>query len=241
MDIRPLPNFLLIDLDDTILSYSAAGDQCWEDLCTFFAPQLGNISSDELLSAINQSRQWFWSDPERHRRGRLDLINSRREIVAMAFDQLNIGNHRIGQELADSFTTRREELAQPFPGSLEALRTLRDKGIHMGLITNGDAQFQRPKIRRFGLEQYFDSILIESELGVGKPEKRIFLYALRQLGASPIQAWMVGDNLRLDIQPAHELGMDTVWVDYDKKGLPADSPVVPASIINSLMELLKGP
>jgi putative hydrolase of the HAD superfamily len=90
------------------------------------------------------------------------------------------------------------------------------------------------------LEQYFDSILIESELGVGKPEKRIFLYALKQLRTSPTQAWMVGDNLRLDIQPALELGMNTVWVDYDKKGLPGDSPVVPTSIINSLMELIGG-
>ena len=52
---------------------------------------------------------------------------------------------------------------------------------------------------------------------------------------------MVGDNLRLDIQPANELGIYTVWVDYDKKGLPADSPVVPASIINSLRELIEGP
>jgi putative hydrolase of the HAD superfamily len=151
---------------------------------------------------------------------------------------LNIDNHRISQELADSFTTKREELAQPFPGSLEALRILRNKGIRMGLITNGDAQFQRPKIHRFGLDQFFDPILIESELGIGKPEKQIFLYALKQLGASPAQAWMVGDNLRLDIQPAQELGMNTVWVDYDKKGLPADSPVVPSSIIHSLMELL---
>jgi FMN phosphatase YigB (HAD superfamily) len=66
-------------------------------------------------------------------------------------------------------------------------------------------------------------------------------YALKQLGASPTQAWMVGDNLRLDIQPAYELGMNTVWVDYDKKGLPADSPIVPALIINSLTELLEGP
>jgi hypothetical protein len=62
LDMKLLPNFLLIDLDDTILNYSAAGDQCWKDLCIFFAHQLGNVSSDELLSAINQSRQWFWSD-----------------------------------------------------------------------------------------------------------------------------------------------------------------------------------
>ena len=53
-------------------------------------------------------------------------------------------------------------------------------------------------------------------------------------------AWMVGDNLRLDIQPAHELGMSMVWVDYDKKGLPIDSLAVPTSIINSLTELLEG-
>jgi putative hydrolase of the HAD superfamily len=237
--MRLLPDFLLLDLDDTILNFTATGDQCWESLCISFAPQLCQINPDQLLSAINQNREWFWSDMERHRNGRLDLQSARRQIVAMAFSQLRIDNHKISEELADSFTTMREELVQPFPGSMETLKILQDHDIRMGLITNGDAGFQRSKIRRFHLEQYFDFVLIESEFGVGKPDQRVFKYALEQLGAFPTQAWMIGDDLRFDICPARELGMNTVWVNHTKTGLPANSLVLPTWTIHSLVELLE--
>ena len=235
--MKSLPRALLLDLDDTILNFSAIGDKCWESLCISFAPRLGNISPHELLSAINQTRDWFWSDPDRHRQGRLDMTNARRRIVRMAFEQLQLNDYVISDELADSFSTMREELVQPFPGALETLQAFQCQGIHMGLVTNGMASLQRSKIRRFNLERYFDVILIESEFGIGKPDKRAFLYALERLGATPAEAWMIGNDLEYDIRPAQELGIATVWVDYAKTDLPPHSPIVPSWTISSLAEL----
>jgi putative hydrolase of the HAD superfamily len=235
--MKSLPRALLLDLDDTILSFSAIGDRCWENLCISFALRLGHISPDELLTAINQSRNWFWSDPDRHRQGRLDLTSARRRIVRIAFEQLQLNDYVIGDELADSFTTMREELVQPFPGALETLQAFQRQGVHMGLITNGDASFQRSKIHRFNLERYFDVILIENEFGVGKPDKRVFLYALERLSVTSMQAWMIGNDLEYDIRPAQELGMAAVWIDCAKTGLPPDSSVVPSWTTSSLAEL----
>jgi putative hydrolase of the HAD superfamily len=237
--MKPLPDFLLLDLDDTIINYTASGDQCWENLCASFASKLNNISSDQLLAAINQSRTWFWSDPERHHMGRFDLKSARRMVVANAFHQLQIDHCEVSEELADSFTTLREELVQPFPGSVETLRRLHDRGIRMALITNGKAEFQRNKIHRFGLKQYFDFILIESEFGVGKPDPRVFQYALEQFCASPAQVWMIGDDLEFDICPAQALGMDTVWVNPTNTSLPTDRTVVPTQTVSSLAELVE--
>jgi putative hydrolase of the HAD superfamily len=118
------------------------------------------------LAAIKQSSKWFWSNPERHRTWRLDLRKARRLVLANAFSQLQVDQPGISDELADSFTTLREEMVQLFPGAVETLQRLQDQDIRMGLITNGNAEFQRPKIRRFALESYFDFILIESEFGV---------------------------------------------------------------------------
>jgi putative hydrolase of the HAD superfamily len=109
----------------------------------------------------------------------------------------------------------------------------------MGLITNGNAEFQRPKIRRFELEQYFDFILIESEFGVGKPDLRVFRYGLEKFGASPAQVWMIGDDLEYDMHPAQTLGMDTVWVNHADESLPADGSITPTWMIYSLAELIE--
>jgi len=91
----------------------------------------------------------------------------------------------------------------------------------MGLITNGKSEFQRAKICRFELEQYFDFVVIEGEFGAGKPDPRVFRYGLERFGASPAQVWMIGDDLEYDMRPAQVLGMDTVWVNHAKIDLPA--------------------
>ncbi len=236
--MRSLPDFLFLDLDDTILDYEATGERCWENVCASFAPKLNNISPEQLRAAIKQSGHWFWSDPERFRTGRLDLKSARRQVVAGAFEQLKIDDRLISEELADSFTTLREEMIQPFPGALETLRRLQHQGIHMGLITNGRSEFQRAKICRFELEQYFDFILIEGEFGVGKPDLRVFEHALEQFCISPAQAWMIGDDLEFDMRPAQQLGLGTVWVNHANESLPADGSIQPGHVICSLAELI---
>lgn len=239
--MQTLPDFLFFDLDDTILDFTAPGKKCWENLCSSFASRLDPIRSDQLLAAINQSAAWYWSDPERHRTGRLDLKRARRLVLARAFSQLQVDNLKVSEELANSFTTLRAELVQPFPGSVETLRKLQGQGTRMGLITNGNAEFQRPKIRRFALEQYFDFILIESEFGMGKPDPRVFRYGLERFGVSPAQVWMIGDDLEFDMRPAQELGMDTVWVNHAKESLPVDGSIKPTRMIYSLAELIEEP
>jgi putative hydrolase of the HAD superfamily len=107
------------------------------------------------------------------------------------------------------------------------------------LLTNGCAAFQRRKLQRFALEPLFDVILIEGELGYGKPDRRVFGAALAFFGVEPAQAWMVGDNLECDIGGARELGITAVWHDAHRAGLPAGSAVTPDRIIESLSELLQ--
>ncbi len=109
----------------------------------------------------------------------------------------------------------------------------------MGLITNGNGEFQRNKIRRFDLTRFFEAVIIEGEFGAGKPDRRVFLAAMESLGAAPAQAWMVGDDLGRDIQPAQELGLGTVWVDFENAGLPAGCPISPMLIVRSITELLQ--
>lgn len=236
-----LPDFLFLDLDDTILDFTAPGKRCWAELCNSFASRLAPIRAEQLLAAINQSSAWYWSNPERHRTGRLDLKSARRRVVAGAFRQLQIDDPALGEELADTFTTVREELVQPFPGSIETLQSLQARGIRMGLITNGRAEFQYAKLRRFDLARYFDFLLIEGEFGVGKPDPRVFQYGLECFGASPAQVWMIGDDLEYDIRPAHELGLGTVWVNHARIDLPASPSVTPQQMIYSLAELLHKP
>ena len=70
-----------------------------------------------------------------------------------------------------------------------------EQGCRLALLTNGGSKGQRLKIDRFNLAMLFDVILIEGEVGFGKPDPRIYTKALAALDVPASEAWMIGDNL----------------------------------------------
>ena len=235
-----LPPAVIFDLDDTILSDDAVSDSCWEQVCGTFADRISQLGLNpgDLLSEIRQVRLWFWDDPVRSHRGGLDLVAARREILSLALAQLHTQSSELVQEIVDVYMKLKSDTVLPFPGALDTLAALRERGIKLALISNGNAQEQRAKVRRAGLEPRFESILIGGEFGVAKPDPRVFRHTLEQLQVAPAQAWMVGDNLTNDIGAAQAVGIYGVWVDWRSKGLPPESSVTPDRIINTITELL---
>ena len=233
-----LPPVILLDLDDTILRFSAVADECWSYACATFAPRLQSVDPAALIASIKQHAQWYWSDAERGRRGRLDLVTARRLIVRDAVADFQTGADHIADALAGAYSVRRDELIQPFPGAIETLGELRRRGVRLALVTNGAEVDQRRKIERFHLEPFFEAVFIEGELGYGKPDLRVFRLALERLGATPADAWMIGNDLELDIAPAAALGIASIWVDHTGSGLPPASPTRPTRTVTTLAEVL---
>src|SRR5713101_8051298 len=128
--MHSLPPVILLDLDDTILRFSAVADDCWSHACTTFAPRLQSVDPTILMANIKQHAQWYWSDAERGRRGRLDLVTARRLIVRDALAAFQAGADHIADALADAYRVMRDELVQPFPGAIETLSELRRRGVH---------------------------------------------------------------------------------------------------------------
>jgi len=207
----PVPPFLVLDLDDTILDYTATGEAVWKRLFREFAPRM-ELPLERLQLTVDASRRWFWSDPDRFREGRLDLKKARRLLIRDAFTRLGRTDWETADELADSFTRERELAVHPFDGAIGALALFRQSGARMVLLTNGESSMQRAKIERFQLAGFFQSILIESETGIGKPDLRAHRAALAALGTEPRSAWMVGDDWECDIVPAKSLGIRAAWI-----------------------------
>lgn len=234
---------MLIDLDDTILSAYNNPGPLWHEVVSGFLPQLGGLTAEATRDAILASGTAFWDDPERHRIYRQQMFPARREVVRLAFEQIAAdGGPRIPEpvrdEIADRFSTLREERYQPFPGAIEALVALRDAGVLLALVTNGSGESQRAKLLQFALEPHFHHIQIEGEQGFGKPEERAYRHAMATLKCEPHETWMVGDNLEWEVAAPQRLGIYGVWHDHAGAGLPEGSLVKPDRIIRGLGELL---
>lgn len=228
---------VLFDLDDTLLDYSGGVEESWRRAVLATDPGAA-LEAEVLVAALARARLLFWEDPGRHRLERTNMPRAWHRIAAQALESLGIPDDARAGAIARHFAGHRRETMRLFPEARETLERLRARGIPLGLVTNGDAVQQRDKIERHGLARHFDTIVIEGEFGVGKPDSAVYRQALRALGAAPTEAWMVGDHLVFDVDAPQQLGLRGVWMDRGGRGLPADSAVRPHRIIRSLDELI---
>jgi len=234
-----LPKGILFDLDDTIISFADGGIEAWKQICEEFCEDCSLSDPDELFQLIKSTSEWYWSDKERAEKGRTDLFESRREVVKLALEKIGVNNVQLAHRISNAHSNKREELIHFFPGAKETLEYLVANDVSLALMTNGPAEYQRSKVRRFDLEKYFDAILIEGEIGYGKPDRRVYTNAVAALNVDAKFLWAVGDNLEWEVWGPQQLGIYSIWNDYKKKGLPESSPIVPDRIISSIAELIE--
>jgi putative hydrolase of the HAD superfamily len=230
-----LPEVLLFDLDDTLVRFSAGQPDYWQRALALHLPaDAPQAELTQRLRAITHANREYWADDGRAFWGRLNMWEARRIVARQAL----VGDPaELAERVADSMTEAKEEGVCLFAGAVATLEELARRGHRLGLLTNGSSAFQRRKLRRFELERHFEIILVEGELGFGKPDQRVFERALAFFGCRTHEACMIGDNLCADIAGAQKVGLRGVWHDGTRVGLPAGAAVVPDAIIQSVCEL----
>jgi putative hydrolase of the HAD superfamily len=227
---------VLIDLDDTLIDYSGGVDASWES-GGGGAPARAGVEAGTLLAALVEARRWFWSDPARQRRERVNMVGAWGKIAARALAECGCTAEVLARAMAEDYAEQRRQAMRLFPDTLVTLEHFRAAGAALGLVTNGDARQQRDKIDRHGLGRFFDVIVIEGEFGAGKPDAAVYRHALDALRARPTHAMMIGDHLEFDVGGSQRLGMRGIWLDRAGEGLPPGSAVRPHRIIRGLAEL----
>jgi putative hydrolase of the HAD superfamily len=115
------------------------------------------------------------------------------------------------QALLNDYETQFEFHCVPFIGLVEMLDTLKKQGYRLGIITNGQGEFQAKAISGLGIQDYFDVILISEIEQVRKPEAEIFNRAMTRLGGLAQDSVFVGDNPEADILGAKNAKLRTIW------------------------------
>src|SRR6186713_725279 len=112
------PIAILLDLDDTILDDTGSVARCWREAIAAHETLLDGITPAALHEVIERTSKWFWSDPERHRVGRLDLGAARREVVRLAFVEAGCGDMTAAAPIADRYSALREAGIQPLTDAI---------------------------------------------------------------------------------------------------------------------------
>ncbi|GIP21899.1 HAD family hydrolase [Paenibacillus sp. J22TS3] len=99
----------------------------------------------------------------------------------------------------------------PYSFTPEVLKWLKQKAIGVGLISNWDHS-ARALLDELELLDYFDHIMISSEVGVEKPDKEIFEQALHAARVTPEESLYIGDNYYDDVIGSSRVGMEALLI-----------------------------
>jgi putative hydrolase of the HAD superfamily len=123
------------------------------------------------------------------------------------------------------------------PEVLAVLRQLRDEGYRMGLVSNVSLvpELMRADLDRLGLAPFLDAAVFSSEVGLRKPDPRIFREALDRMAVHSSRAAFVGDRLYDDVGGARAVGMRTVQTRQFRQ--EEDPSARPDAVVDHLREL----
>ncbi|MBD2843578.1 HAD family hydrolase [Paenibacillus sp. IB182496] len=125
-----------------------------------------------------------------------------------------------------------------FANVIETLDDLKGMQLKLGMITNGMGQFQMNTIRGLNIEGYFDAIVISEQVGLRKPDIRIFHHALACLDAEPHTSLFVGDHPVHDVDASIHAGMKGVWKEDRAFGIAPSKPHRSIKNLREIKEML---
>jgi len=145
------------------------------------------------------------------------------EEMVSEYRAFNIANH--------------DELVKEFVGVKETVQTLKDRGYKLGIVTTKRHDVTLKGLRLMELEAYFEVIVAYDHVEKVKPDPEPIFKALEQLGSTPEESIMVGDNFH-DILAGKNAGTTTAGVAWSIKGREYVAKYEPDYMLENMKDLL---
>ena len=217
--------FLLLDLDDTILDFHKAEHIALSKTLR----TLGLEPTEEVIARYSLINKAHWERLERKELTRAQVLLGRFETLFAEY-----GIEVDPQECASLYENNLSIGHYFLPGAEEALETL-SKKYKLYLVSNGTARVQAGRLKSANISHYFQQIFVSQELGANKPDILYFQRCFARIpDFDPSRAMMVGDSLTSDILGGIRAGIATCWVNPHHKD---SGSVTPDYQIESLSQL----
>jgi putative hydrolase of the HAD superfamily len=204
------PPVVLFDLDDTIMAHREAVE----------AGILLHMRRRGYRGDVATAQRHWYELEERHYHeylaGLLSFEGQRRARAAAfagAFGE-TLDDAEASAWFAEYFEGYRASWSM-HDDALPVLERLTEAvpGVRLGIITNGELDYQQSKLARLGLDRRFEHVVASGSVGATKPDAAIFEAALARFDDTPPeQAVYVGDRLRTDAIGAAQAGLLGVWL-----------------------------
>jgi 2-haloacid dehalogenase len=207
-------HWLLFDADNTLFDYDQAEAAALANSFRQFGLNLDQATGAQYRT-INAR---LWHDFEL---GHITQQDLRAERFRRLFTAVNLTID--AEAFSRAYLQNLSEAGHLLPGAEALVRQLAAK-YHIGIITNGIADVQRPRLENSPIYEFVEAFVISEEVGAAKPDPAIFDAAFGLMGRPQKTAVLIiGDSLSSDMQGGLNYGIDTCW--YNPAAKPTEMPV----------------
>lgn len=160
-----------------------------------------------------------------------------KELYGFWMEKLGVGEkaYALGRKIYEVFGEGKRW--RPFSDVIPTLKELERRGFILGVISNWDERLSSILLE-MGMGEFFQFVLASAEVGMSKPEKKIFEKALELSGVLPQEAVHIGDHLLADIEGAKKAGIFPILIDrfhrFDKREVPCPKITTLHDLLNVL-------
>jgi len=219
-------DWILFDADETLFTFDA-----FSGLQRMFLDYSVTFTADDFqdYQAVNKP---LWVD---YQNGAISALQLQHQRFQGWSERLSVP----AGDLNAAFLNAMAEICVPLPGAVSLLNALKDK-VKIGIITNGFTALQQIRLERTGLRDYLDLLVISEEVGVAKPDRKIFDFTFEKMGnPRRDRVLMVGDTAESDILGGINAGIATCWLNAHGRSLPEGiTPTWEVASLNELERLL---
>ncbi|MCB9883318.1 MAG: TIGR02253 family HAD-type hydrolase [Planctomycetes bacterium] len=208
---------IFFDIDDTLFSTSVFAEKARRNAMEAMIRYGLKVDRDALVRELEEVISEFSSNYEHH----FDKLLLR--VPQKSFEGINRAI-LVAAGVVAYHETKFHEL-KVFDDAYELLRDLSKTPVIMGIISAGLSIKQAEKIVRLNIYEFLnpEAIFISEQVGISKPNPKLYQRACEQLGVPPEQVMYIGDHPANDIAPPKKLGMVTVL--HRRSGKYAKDPV----------------
>ena len=208
---------IFFDLDHTIWDFDKNAEETLHELYhTYSLKDLGLLSPDIFIETYTRNNHSLWAE---YHIGNISKEYLRANRFKRTFIELGLEHESIPRCFEDDYVRICPTKTNLFPHAHETLTYLHNK-YDLHLVSNGFKESTELKITVTGLARYFKNIIISEKVGVNKPDKAIFEFALNSALAQKAESLMIGDSLEADIKGAINFGIEAIYFNPLNKEKP---------------------
>lgn len=199
------PKFIYFDLDDTLLDHKKAEHAGLSDIFTQF-DLFNGIDIEALSATYHHINKGLWDE---YGSGEIDRETLQRRRFEDTFQKLGLDG-TLFKEIGDAYMNHYQKHWEWIKDAKIAYHKIA-LNYNVGILTNGFAETQWKKIEQFNLKNTAKEIVISEEIGVLKPNPKIFEYSTDLAGVEPSEILYVGDSLTSDVEGGSNAGWQVAW------------------------------